>query len=103
MSFIKNFANCCVLVFCIESKLKYYSLKVKNLKDVSYKYSEKKRVVKDKYIGPLVSTDMTRCIHCTRCVRFGEEITGIPELGTIGRSEFMQIGTFIEKSIYKDE
>ena len=63
------------------------------------RYSEKKRVVKDKNIGPLVSTDMTRCIHCARCVRFGEEITGIPELGTIGRSEFMQIGTFIEKSI----
>tara|TARA_E500000331_G_scaffold101337_1_gene98237 strand:- start:7872 stop:10061 length:2190 start_codon:yes stop_codon:yes gene_type:complete len=63
------------------------------------RYSEKKRVVQDKDIGPLVSTDMTRCIHCTRCVRFGEEITGIQELGTIGRSEFMQIGTFIEKSI----
>jgi len=63
------------------------------------RYTERKRVVKDRNIGPLVSTDMTRCIHCTRCVRFGQEIAGIPELGTIGRGEMMQISTFIEKSI----
>ena len=63
------------------------------------RYSERKRVVKDKNLGPLVSTDMTRCIHCTRCVRFGKEIAGIQELGTTGRSEHMEIGTYIERSI----
>ncbi len=63
------------------------------------RYSERKRVVKDRSIGPLVSTDMTRCIHCTRCVRFGQEIEGYPELGTIGRGEQMQISTYIEKSV----
>jgi len=67
-------------------------------RDVS-RYNDGKRVVKDKNIGPLVSTDMTRCIHCTRCVRFGEEITGMPQLGTTERGERMQIGTFIEQSI----
>ncbi|MFQ5982612.1 MAG: NADH-quinone oxidoreductase subunit NuoG [Woeseiaceae bacterium] len=67
-------------------------------RDVS-RYTERKRVVKDMDLGPLVSTDMTRCIHCTRCVRFGEEIAGIPELGTIGRTEDMKISTYIEKSI----
>ena len=54
---------------------------------------------KDKNLGPLVSTDMTRCIHCTRCVRFGQEIAGIQELGTIGRGDRMEISTFIEKSV----
>ena len=63
-------------------------------RDVS-RYTERKRVVKDRSIGPLVSTDMTRCIHCTRCVRFGEEIAGLPELGTIGRGEYTQISTFV--------
>ena len=67
-------------------------------RDIS-RYTERKRVVKDKNLGPLVSTDMTRCIHCTRCVRFGQEIAGIQELGTIGRGERMQISTFIEKSV----
>ena len=67
-------------------------------KDVS-RYSEAKRVVKDKNIGPLISTEMTRCIHCTRCVRFGTEIAGMRELGATGRGEFMEIGTFIEKSV----
>ena len=66
--------------------------------DVS-RYIEKKRVIKDKNLGSLVSTDMTRCIHCTRCVRFGQEIAGIQELGTIGRSENMEIGTYIERSV----
>ena len=66
--------------------------------DVS-RYQEKKRVVQDKNIGPLVQTDMTRCIHCTRCVRFGEEIAGLRELGATGRSEFMEIGTYIEKGM----
>ena len=67
-------------------------------RDIS-RYNDRKRVVKDKDLGPLVSTDMTRCIHCTRCVRFGEEIAGIPELGTIGRGENMKISTYIEKSV----
>lgn len=62
-------------------------------------YTEGKRVVVDKYIGPLIATEMTRCIHCTRCVRFGEEIAGIRELGATGRGENVRIGTYIEKSV----
>ena len=67
-------------------------------RDIS-RYNDQKRVVKDKDIGPLVSTDMTRCIHCTRCVRFGEEITGRPQLGTTGRGETMEISTYVEQSV----
>ncbi|MEN9704564.1 MAG: hypothetical protein RLZZ393_443 [Pseudomonadota bacterium] len=67
-------------------------------RDVS-RYAERKRVVKDKNIGPLVSTDMTRCIHCTRCVRFGQDVAGIPELGTTGRGEHNEIGTYVERSV----
>ena len=63
------------------------------------RYGESKRVVKDLSLGPLISTDMTRCIHCTRCVRFGQDIAGLQELGTTGRGEHMLIGTFIQKSI----
>ncbi len=63
------------------------------------RYTERKRVVHDENIGPLISTDMTRCIHCTRCVRFGEEIAGIQELGTMGRGEGTEISTFIDKSV----
>jgi NADH-quinone oxidoreductase subunit G len=66
--------------------------------DVS-RYREGKRVVKDKDIGPLIATDMTRCIHCTRCVRFGEEIAGVRELGATGRGEHMEIGTFVERTV----
>ncbi|WP_029407869.1 NADH-quinone oxidoreductase subunit NuoG [Thiomicrorhabdus sp. Milos-T2] len=66
--------------------------------DVS-RYSESKRVVSDKETGSLIKTEMTRCIHCTRCVRFGQEIAGMMELGATGRSEWMEIGTYIEKSI----
>jgi len=66
--------------------------------DVS-RYREGKRVVKDKDIGPLIATEMTRCIHCTRCVRFGEEIAGVRELGATGRGERMEIGTFIERTV----
>jgi NADH-quinone oxidoreductase subunit G len=69
--------------------------------DVS-RYQEKKRVVQDKNIGPLVQTEMTRCIHCTRCVRFGEEIAGLRELGATGRSEYMEIGTYVEKSMVSE-
>jgi NADH-quinone oxidoreductase subunit G len=66
------------------------------------RFSEGKRVVKDKDIGPLISTDMTRCIHCTRCVRFGEEIAGIKELGATGRGEHMEIGTYVESSLVSE-
>src|SRR5687768_4052629 len=67
-------------------------------RDVS-RYAERKRVVKDKNLGPLVSTDMTRCIQCTRCVRFGAEIAGVQELGANFRSDRSEIGTYIEKSV----
>ena len=63
------------------------------------RFNERKRVVKDKDLGPLVSTDMTRCIHCTRCVRFTSEIAGFQELGTTGRGEDMEIGTYIERAV----
>jgi len=66
--------------------------------DVS-RFAEIKRVVKEKDIGPLIATDFTRCIHCTRCVRFGQEIAGIRELGATGRGEHMEIGTYVEKSV----
>ncbi len=66
--------------------------------DVS-RFQENKRVVMDKYIGPLIATDMTRCIHCTRCVRFGQEIAGLMELGATGRGEHMRIGTYIENTV----
>ena len=62
-------------------------------------YLEFKRVVVDKDVGPLISTEMTRCIHCSRCVRFGEEIANNKELGLINRSENMEISTFIEEGI----
>jgi NADH-quinone oxidoreductase subunit G len=67
-------------------------------RDIS-RFTERKRVVKDKDIGPLVSTDMTRCIHCTRCVRFGQDVAGIQELGTTGRGEHMEIGTYVERAV----
>lgn len=66
------------------------------------RFSERKRVVKDKDIGPLIQTDMTRCIHCTRCVRFGQEIAGIKELGATGRGEHMEIGTYVEHSLVSE-
>ena len=65
----------------------------------SSSYQEMKRVVVDKDIGELVSTEMTRCIQCTRCVRFGEEISGMRELGATGRGDRMEIGTYVEKSL----
>jgi NADH-quinone oxidoreductase subunit G len=63
------------------------------------RFVEKKRVVADEDVGPLVATDMTRCIHCTRCVRFVAEIAGTYELGGMGRGEALQIGTYIGKNI----
>ena len=63
------------------------------------RYTENKRRVKEKYMGPLIKTQMTRCIHCTRCVRFATEVAGVPELGAIGRGEDMEITTYLEKSM----
>jgi NADH-quinone oxidoreductase subunit G len=63
------------------------------------RFSENKRAVKDKYMGPLIKTQMTRCIHCTRCVRFATEVAGVPEIGAIGRGEDMEITTYLEKSM----
>ena len=63
------------------------------------RYKEHKRAVKDKYMGPLVKTHMTRCIHCTRCVRFLEDVAGTPELGAVERGEDMQVTTYVEKSL----
>lgn len=67
-------------------------------KDVSY-FSEGKRAVEDDDLGPLIATEMTRCIHCTRCVRFGEEVAGLRELGATGRGEKMHIGTYVKHSM----
>ena len=63
------------------------------------RFSENKRSVKDKYMGPLIKTQMTRCIHCTRCIRFAEEVAGVPEIGAIGRGENMEITTYLEQSM----
>lgn len=63
------------------------------------RYGEPKRAVKEKNLGPLIKTFMTRCIHCTRCVRFADEIAGVPEMGATGRSEHMEIGTYIQHAI----
>src|SRR5262249_26544300 len=63
------------------------------------RFKENKRAVKDKNFGPLVQTQMTRCIHCTRCVRFATEIAGVEELGATGRGENMEIGTYIEHAL----
>ena len=66
--------------------------------DVS-RFSEGKRVVPDPDLGSLIATDMTRCIHCTRCVRFGAEIAGIREMGATGRGEHMKIGTYVQRTV----
>ena len=63
------------------------------------RYQESKRAIKDKYLGPLVKTIMTRCIQCTRCVRFATEIAGVPELGATARGENMEITTYVEKAL----
>ena len=63
------------------------------------RYAENKRAVKDKYLGPLIKTVMTRCIHCTRCIRFSSEVAGVPEMGATGRGENMEVGTYIEKAL----
>ena len=63
------------------------------------RFSEKKRVVSEKNFGPLIASDMTRCIHCTRCVRFLQHVAGYKEMGGMGRGENVEIGTFIEHNI----
>lgn len=60
---------------------------------------ENRRAVKDKYMGPLVKTTMTRCIHCTRCIRFITDVAGVEELGAVGRGEHMEITTYVEKAL----
>jgi NADH-quinone oxidoreductase subunit G len=66
------------------------------------RFKENKREVPEKNMGPLIKTQMTRCIHCTRCIRFATEVAGIPELGAIGRGEDMQITTYLEKSMQSE-
>ena len=63
------------------------------------RFVENKRQVKEKYMGPLIKTQMTRCIHCTRCIRFATEVAGVPEIGAIGRGENMEITTYLEKAM----
>ncbi len=63
------------------------------------RYQENKRAVTEKFMGPLVKTIMTRCIHCTRCVRFAEEVAGVEEIGAVGRGENMQITSYLEKAV----
>jgi NADH-quinone oxidoreductase subunit G len=63
------------------------------------RYGEPKRVVKDKELGPLISTDMTRCIHCSRCIRFGQEIAGLMELGMPGRGEHVEVMPFLQTQV----
>jgi len=66
------------------------------------RYHEEKRAVTEKYMGPLVKTVMTRCIHCTRCVRFAEEVAGVEEIGAIGRGENMQITSYLEAAVQSE-
>ena len=66
------------------------------------RFKENKRLVAEKNMGPLIKTQMTRCIHCTRCVRFATEVAGVPELGAIGRGEDMQITTYLEQSMQSE-
>ena len=63
------------------------------------RFTERKRSVPDENLGPLIATDMTRCIHCTRCIRFTEEIAGVQELGMIGRGEQMKVRTYLEHTV----
>ena len=66
------------------------------------RFKENKREVPEKNMGPLIKTQMTRCIHCTRCIRFATEVAGVPELGAIGRGEDMQITTYLEQSMQSE-
>jgi NADH-quinone oxidoreductase subunit G len=64
-----------------------------------HRFNENKRAVEDKYMGPLVATIMTRCIQCTRCIRFATEVAGVPDLGATGRGEDMEITTYLEQAM----
>ena len=66
------------------------------------RYKENKRAVSEKNMGPLIKTQMTRCIHCTRCVRFATEVAGVTEIGAIGRGEDMEITTYLEQSMQSE-
>jgi NADH-quinone oxidoreductase subunit G len=66
------------------------------------RYDEAKRVIEDKDIGPLIATFMTRCIHCTRCVRFGQELGGVAEFGLVGRGEHSEIRTFLDSAVHSE-
>ena len=66
------------------------------------RYEENKRAVTEKYMGPIIKTAMTRCIHCTRCVRFAEEVAGVEEIGAIGRGEGMQITSYLEGAVHSE-
>src|SRR5829696_9697530 len=66
------------------------------------RYHENKRAVTEKYMGPLIKTAMTRCIHCTRCVRFITEVAGVPEIGLISRGEDVEITTYLEQSVQSE-
>ncbi|WP_321324337.1 NADH-quinone oxidoreductase subunit NuoG [uncultured Parasphingorhabdus sp.] len=66
------------------------------------RYEENKRAVTEKYMGPIVKTAMTRCIHCTRCVRFAEEVAGVEEIGAIGRGEGMEITSYLEGAVHSE-
>jgi NADH-quinone oxidoreductase subunit G len=70
-------------------------------RDIS-RFHERKRAVQDENLGPLIATDMTRCIHCTRCIRFTQEIAGYQELGMIGRGEQMKVRTYIEQTVHHE-
>ena len=63
------------------------------------RFTENKRAVENKYIGPLVKTEMNRCIHCTRCVRFTAEVAGTADMGAIGRGEDMEITTYLQSAM----
>lgn len=65
----------------------------------SSRFSEEKRAIQDKYMGPLIKTNMTRCIHCTRCIRFATDIAGVEELSAFGRGENMEVSTYVEKAL----
>lgn len=65
----------------------------------STRFHENKRAVREKYMGPLIKTVMTRCIHCTRCVRFAEEVAGVEEIGAVNRGENMEITSYLEKAV----
>src|SRR6185437_8348601 len=95
-------ANCRICPICDQGgECELQDLAVGFGRDIS-RFSERKRSVLDENLGPLIATDMTRCIHCTRCIRFTEEIAGIQELGMIGRGEQMKVRTYVEATVHHE-